>query len=118
MTQMNISRREFLKLSAIGFGGLAFANGKVQYLKLPEFPQSERLGRVCYGMVELKARPDENAQTVGRLFEDAVVPWFREIVGKKQYYINKRWVETPEGYIYAPYLQPVLKKPNATVDSI
>jgi hypothetical protein len=118
MKRKNITRRDFLKLSVIGFGGYAFANGKLQYLDLPEFPQSERLGRVCYGMVELKARPDENAQTVGRLYEDAVVPWLREIVGQKQYYINKRWVETPDGYIYGPYLQPVLNIPNAPVDNL
>lgn len=118
MTNRKISRRDFLKLSAVGFSGVALSNRRWRYLELPEFPQSERLGRVCVGMVELKARPDENSETIGRLYEDAVVPWLREIVGEKQYYINKRWVETPDGYVYAPYLQPVQNKPSTPVDSL
>lgn len=89
-----------------------------QLYGLPDFPQSERLGRVNVGMVKIKARPDEDAQTVGRLYEDAVVPWLREVVGHKQYYINQRWVETPEGYIYAPYLQPVKNLPNAPAENL
>lgn len=118
MSTHKISRREFLKMSVIGLGGLAMSGRNPGFLDLPEFPQSERLGRVCVGMVEFKARPDASSQTVGRLFEDAVVPWLREIVGEKEYYINKRWVETPEGYLYAPYLQPVENKPNIPVDSL
>jgi hypothetical protein len=118
MNNHKISRRDFLKLSAVGLSGMALSNLKGRYLELPEFPHSERLGRVCVGMVELRSRPDENSEIVGRLYEDAVVPWLREIVGEKQYYINKRWVETTEGYIYAPYLQPVQNKLNTPVDSL
>ncbi len=81
---------------------------------MPEFPQAERLGRVAVGMVELKNRPDPDGQTLGVLYEDAVVPWLRETVGVKLNWIfnNQRWVETPQGYIYGPYLQPVENRPN------
>lgn len=115
----NLSRREFLKLAAAGLSGL--------YLKpwmlpqsLPDFPQADRLGRVAGGLVELKAQPDPDSQTLGVLYEDAVVPWIREITGAKPAYIfnNQRWVETPEGYIYGPYLQPVYNRPNQPVDSL
>lgn len=84
---------------------------------LPEFPQNERLGRVAVGMVELKMRPDLDSQTLGVLYEDAVLPWLREVSGAKPAYIfnNQRWVETPEGFIYGPYLQPVWNRPNEPV---
>jgi hypothetical protein len=50
---------------------------------------------------------------VGKLYEDAVVSWSREVVGKNLYRANQRWVETPDGYIWSPYLQPVRNTPNS-----
>lgn len=85
---------------------------------IPDFPQAERLGRVCVGKVELKAKPDQDSETVGVLYEDAVVPWLREVVGRRPYYINQRWVETPQGYIYSPYIQPVRNLPNQPVQEL
>lgn len=85
---------------------------------LPDFPQAERLGRVAAGKVDLMARPDQESSAVGVLYEDAVVPWLREVVGRKPYYINQRWVETPDGFIYAPYLQPVRNLINQPVQQL
>jgi hypothetical protein len=96
------SRRNFLKLAALGLGGLAFQRWN-QALALPSFPAGERLGRVNVGQVDLKALPDVDSQTVGVLYEDAVVPWLRELVGKNVNRTNQRWVETPDGYIWSPY---------------
>jgi hypothetical protein len=58
-------------------------------------------------MAELKRRPNPDSPTLGPVYEHTVVPWLREVVGKRPYRFNKRWVETPDGYIWAPYLQPV-----------
>jgi hypothetical protein len=54
----------------------------------------------------------------GVLYEDAVVPWLKETVGPKPYYINQRWVETPDGFIYASYVQPVRNIPNEPVQEL
>lgn len=107
-----LSRRSFLKLTALGLGGLASLRWN-KALALAAFPTGDRLGRVNVGKVEVKARPDIDSQTVGVLFEDAIVPWLREMVGKNTYRTNQRWVETLEGYIWSPYLQPVQNAPNA-----
>jgi lipoprotein-anchoring transpeptidase ErfK/SrfK len=87
---------------------------------LPEFPDSERLARVAQGKQEIKARPDPDSQTVGVVYEDYVLPWLREVVGEKPKYVfnNQRWVETPDGFIYAPYLQPVRNLPNQPVKEL
>jgi lipoprotein-anchoring transpeptidase ErfK/SrfK len=87
---------------------------------LPDFPQMERLGRVAVGMVELKAAPDPNSATVGVLYEDAVLPWLKERAGTTPAYIfnNQRWVETPQGYLYGPYFQPVYNRPNQPVSEL
>jgi len=115
----NINRKQFLKLASLGLSGLVLAPyGRVRYL--PDFPQGDHLGRVAVGSVEVKMRPDPESQTLRVLYEDAVLPWLREVSGAKPAYIfnNQRWVETPEGFVYGPYLQPVKNQPNQPVESL
>ncbi|RLD04517.1 MAG: hypothetical protein DRI56_11175 [Chloroflexota bacterium] len=116
-TSKNLSRRDFLKLSALGLGSLALRPWTKAFT-LGDFPDSERLGRVCVGKVHLRIRPDYDSQTVAVLYEDAVVPWLREVVGHWPGRNNQRWIETPQGYIWAPYLQPVVNQPNDPVNAL
>ena len=82
------------------------------------FPAADRLGRVNNDMLEVKKKPDIDSPTVDKLYEDAVVPWVHEVIGKNLYRINKRWVEIPQGYVWAPYLQPVRNLPNLPVKTL
>lgn len=86
---------------------------------LPEFPQADRLGRLV-ATVDLKERPSFDSATVGKAYEDAVFPWIREVVGETPAYIfrNQRWVQTPQGYLYAPYVQPVWNQPNQPLQEL
>ncbi|MFU8773231.1 MAG: L,D-transpeptidase [Anaerolineales bacterium] len=112
-----LSRRDFFKVGLLSLGGLALLPGK-RWLSALDFPRAERLGRVNVGKVELKSRPDIDSNTVKELYEDAVVVRLREITGRHPYRINQRWVETPDGYIWSPYLQPVENAPNQPVNSL
>ncbi len=112
-----LTRRSFLKLNLMGFGTLGLQPwGRL--FKLLDFPQEERLGRVVVGKVDIKARPDIDSQTIGALYEDAIVPWLREAVGPRPYRVNQRWVETPDGFIWSPDVQPVRNQPNIPVDTL
>jgi lipoprotein-anchoring transpeptidase ErfK/SrfK len=120
-----ISRRDFLKIAALGAGSLVVAPWQSRFLSasrkgIPDFPEAELLGRVTSGVVELKARPDPASETLGTLYEDAVLPWLRETPGQVPNYVfnNQKWVETPQGFIYGPWLQPVRNVPNQPVDSL
>ncbi|MEW6718049.1 MAG: L,D-transpeptidase [Chloroflexota bacterium] len=104
-----ISRRDFLKLTALGLGSLAL-RPLDQLFRLPDFLPEERLGRVL-GKVNVRSRPDYDSVAVNVLYEDAIVPWYREAVGYHPY-TNQRWVETSEGYIWLPLVQPVRNLPN------
>jgi lipoprotein-anchoring transpeptidase ErfK/SrfK len=124
MNKPLITRNGFLRLAALGLGGLAMLPLKrtpltamATLLGLVDFPKSELLGRVCQGKQELKARPDPDSSTLGVIYEDAVVPWLREVVSQKPVYIfnNQKWVETPDGFIYGALLQPVRNQPNQPV---
>ncbi len=44
--------------------------------------------------------------------DDDIVTWLREVVGKRPLWYSQRFVETPDGYIYAPNLQPVRNLTN------
>lgn len=116
-TYTNLSRRDFLKISALGLSSLAMRPWR-SWLNLGDFPTGERLGRVCEPKVELKMRPDYDSQTTGVLYEDAVVPWLREVVGYWPLRNNQRWVETPQGYLWSPQVQPVGNHPNQPVETL
>ena len=120
MQPKSMTRRDFVKLAALGLGGLALRPWAGRLLDLVDFPQADRLGRAANGTLEIKARPDPDGETVGVLYEDGVLPWVREVVGEKPMHIfnNQRWVETPEGYVYAPYFQPVRDLPNEPVSEL
>lgn len=118
------SRRDFLKLAAVGAGAAvlpvtqfsALARQKARRsLLLPDFPNAPRLGRVLVGKAEIKARPDSTSATVAELYENAVVPWLREVTGTNPYRFVQRYVETPDGYIWSPHLQKVQNNVQANV---
>lgn len=118
-----VSRRNFLKMSALGAGALLLPAPKTRMGLLPDFPQSERLGRICAGgdgaRFDLLARPDFESAPTGKVLRDEVIPWLREVVATKldKNRINQSWVETPKGYIYTPYVQPVKNEPNKPLET-
>jgi hypothetical protein len=113
--KLDLSRRDFLKIGALSLGSL-YPKPWQPLFDLPDFPKHERLGRVTVGKVDIKTKPDEDSKTVGVLYEDAVVPWLQETVGRRPYRVNQRWVETPEGYLWSPQVQPVWNLPNTPVN--
>ena len=118
-----VSRRDFLKLAGMGLGAMAFDPFERFALSQPpklQFPTGERLGRVSvfpnFYSTEIKAKPQEYAAAVRSIPEDGVVEWLREVIGTTHFGgISKTWVETPEGYIYAPFLQPIRNLPNTAM---
>jgi lipoprotein-anchoring transpeptidase ErfK/SrfK len=109
-----LSRRKFLQLGAIGLANLPF-RPLTPILLIGKFPQEDRLGRVNVGMAEVKKKPDADSPTIGKVYEDEVFPWMHEVVGKRPYRVNQRWIEIPQGYVWAAYLQPVKNMLNQPV---
>jgi hypothetical protein len=117
-TNLHFNRRDFLKLAAAGAGAMALGPFHPGHAQLLDFRPDQKLARVCASgegaWFDLKARPYWEAQNVGTIYRDDVVEWVREVVTSHIDYnrINQRWVETPRGYIYSPYVQPVYNRPN------
>ena len=111
-----LTRRDFLKLSALGLGGLA-PRPMRRVLTLQDFPQADHLGRT-FAKVELKAKPNIESQTVGVLYDDAVVPLIKEVPGYHPFRFKQRFYETPDGYVWASDMQPVRNLPNQPVEAL
>lgn len=119
MNRFTVSRRDFLKLGAVGLGALSLSKG-TRFLQLGTWPENILLGRNCgTGIVNLRAKPLADATLLNTYYEDTVVIWLREVIGEAPAgLLSKRWVETPEGFIYAPSLQPVRNIPNIPMHSL
>lgn len=129
-----LSRREFLKLSALALGGAALtgrqsAGSMFRGLNLlqedtPNFPEGQLLGRMCVGEpganVPMMSEPSVYANEVRKVYFDEVFQWNREVIADQVdgYKINQKWVETPEGYIYADYLQKVRHQPQVPLGEL
>ncbi|MBI3738749.1 MAG: L,D-transpeptidase [Chloroflexi bacterium] len=120
------SRRDFLKLAGLGVGALAlnpFRNAPNLPVRLPSFPAADRLGRVAvapnFYSTPLMSQPNENSSKIRDVAQDEVVVWHREVIGSNvSGRTNMRWVETPDGFIYAVDLQPVRNLPNTPIASV
>jgi hypothetical protein len=131
-----LSRRDFLKLAGVGAGALALQPLDIRWrvpetvknLALPDFPKADFLGRNCTsdtnlqwgGTVPVMTRPDVSSSKVRDAHRDEVFPWLREVSAENLNLNNpnQRWVETPEGYIWSPYLQPCRNQPNTPLAEI
>jgi hypothetical protein len=111
-----LTRRDFLKLATLSMGALAFR--PFHLLVLPDFPEGDKLGRITVGKMDVFAAPDGSGQPIGALYEDQLVPWLREVVGSMPGRINQRFVETPNGFVWGGYVQPVWNKPNLPVTTL
>src|SRR5512133_3440208 len=109
-----ISRRDFFKLSAAaGVRAALLTRRQPVSAYLPEFPPSELQGRTFHS-TDVKLKPNPDSETVEQLYEDSVVEWQREVIGEAPslYSTNRKWVETPKGYIPSINLQPVRSQLN------
>jgi lipoprotein-anchoring transpeptidase ErfK/SrfK len=118
MEYQNISRRDFLRVSVLAMGSLAMTPWKYWGQMAAQWPDGEKFGRVCQGKVSIRSKPNPDASVVKDIYDDAIVVWLREVMGVSPGYGSRRWVETPDGYIYAPRLQPSLNRPNKPLQEL
>lgn len=121
-----MNRREFLQKMMIGASAVVAA----PWLELPllktglqvedNWAEDQLLGRNCTGgMVNIRKAPSANSEIIKSVYEDTVLPWIKEVIGEAPAgRTSRKWVETPEGYIFSPSFQPVKNIPNQLVSEI
>jgi hypothetical protein len=103
-----VSRRDFLKLWALGFGSLA-----VEPLR-PQLPPEEGgdlhgIGRVTISAIGVYQEPDFKSQRLRWLSRDSIVPLYGAVISDHGYAPNRRWYNVGDGYAHSAYLQRVEK---------
>lgn len=63
--------------------------------------------------IRLYSRPNPDGQVVAFKYRDEVATIVRDVVGRGFYPHNHVWFETPEGYAYSSWAQPVRFAPQA-----
>jgi hypothetical protein len=110
-----LSRREFLRFSALGLIGLAFPNRlDVQRLfQLPETGDGRLLGRVILPNYPLHEEPDVNSPVITGMEKDSLWPITGARVGAGEQTSNRIWYELDgKGYAHSKRIQPVKRRFN------
>jgi hypothetical protein len=109
----SLSRRDFLKLSGLALGALAFSPG------FPPDQDQGEIARVAVEQIDLHARPSDDSQIIGNRFRDQLVHIYDEVhpPDAPKYY-NTLWYKVWGGYLHSAHLQIVrttLNEPAAGV---
>ncbi|MCC7119823.1 MAG: L,D-transpeptidase [Anaerolineales bacterium] len=119
-----VSRRDFLKVAGVGLGALAFRPFNYEALyqpkRLPQFPASEIIGRMT-GLTDIRSRPSNNdlvGVPVGKLYDDNLIEWHREVVGEAIGLTNQKYLEVPGGYVWSSRVQPTRNLPNTPITEV
>jgi hypothetical protein len=99
---MILSRREFLKLSGLAFGGALLPPPPL----LDEAPrQAQFLGRNIYTLY-IHDRPSFNARQIGLIGAESVFNIYATTQSEDEYY-NRTWYQVQRGYVHSASVQPV-----------
>ncbi len=135
------SRRDFLKLTGLAALGAALPLGRPNFATrrgpvqrppsrrdpqniLPpgEWPANVPLGRGVLGWgAPILNRPHRDGAMIGPdsyVYPNEIVRIVRSVVGLGVDYYSHVWFELEQGYIYAPYLQPVMHSPQTPLTEV
>jgi hypothetical protein len=105
------SRRDFLRLAAIGAPSLLMAPRLATIL--PALP----LGRVAIKSVDIRLEPDPKAPSLFQIPKDSLVQIIRFVEAKAPAG-NPRWMQVEGGFVHSGDIQPVEFHPQAPFQSV
>src|SRR5262249_842929 len=76
-------------------------------LNLPPHWNGEPLGRITFNGMNARSEPNVNADILKTLDKDDVVRVRQAVAGQHVFLNNSLWLETPVGYLYSSYVQPM-----------
>jgi len=109
-----LSRRDFLKLSALGLGGLAFRPA----LGIGEDIGGVDIARVAIGSISVYSRPSDKSTILYQRTRDELVNIYSEVVSEEGPSWNPLWYRVWRGYIHSAHLQRVKVTLNPVADRI
>jgi hypothetical protein len=101
--KQRFSRRDFLKLSAVSLGALAFR----PIYNYGELLDDENLARVAIDSVSVYSQPDEESTIKFQRYRDEVFHIYEEVTSDKKPLFNHLWYKVWGGYINSAHTQRV-----------
>jgi hypothetical protein len=102
-----LSRRDFLRLGLLSLSTVAFRQpfGGLYPEDFESLPLG--IGRVTTGLISVYQGPAFSSKRVGSYKRDQIILLLDEILSPQGPAYNKRWYQTPDGYIHSAYLQRI-----------
>lgn len=104
----SLTRRDFLKIGAIGLASLAF---RPSY-DFGELQEGENLARVAIDSVSVHSQPDDNSRILFQRYRDDVVNIYYEEISQGEPKYNPLWYRVWGGYIHSAHMQKVQVRLN------
>ena len=104
-----ISRRDFLKLSALGLGTMAFSPAKGQF----DLFDDRMLVRVATDAISVHSQPDDESRIVGQWYRDDLLTVYETVTAETPTY-NPVWYRVWGGFVHRARLQKVQVLYNPT----
>src|SRR5699024_1946287 len=108
------SRRDFLKLSVLGMGSLAFR----PFFGKGEDPEGEDLARVAIDSVSVYSKPSDQSTILYQRKRDELINVYYEIVSEHGPGYNPVWYRVFRGWVHSAHLQRVKVRLNPVVSGI
>lgn len=105
----SISRRDFLKLSVLAFGSMAFSSGKGDFGLFDD----RMLVRVATDAISVHSQPNDQSRIVGQWYRDDLLTVYEEVIAKTPAY-NPVWYRIWGGFVHRARLQRVQTIYNPT----
>ena len=99
----NFTRRDFLRISALGLGSLAFR----PFFGFGEDPDGGDIARVTVGSVSVHREPSDKSPILYQRYRDELVNIYEEVVSDDGPAYNPLWYRVWRGYIHSGRLQRV-----------
>ncbi|HEX9017550.1 MAG TPA: L,D-transpeptidase family protein [Anaerolineaceae bacterium] len=108
------TRRDFLKLTALGMGSLAF---KPFFGAGSDIDMGD-IARVAIRSVSIYSQPNDKSQILYQRNRDELINIYEEVISKDGPGYNPLWYKVWRGYVHSAYLERVKIRLNPVADSI
>ncbi|MEA4906408.1 MAG: L,D-transpeptidase [Chloroflexi bacterium] len=108
------SRRDFLKVSALGLASLAFQKNPSPF----QYADGDDLARIATRSVSVYSEPNDESQILYQRYRDDLIHVYYEVVSEYGPGYNPVWYRTWRGYIHSAHLQRVKTRLNPVLSTV
>jgi lipoprotein-anchoring transpeptidase ErfK/SrfK len=112
------SRRDFLKLAALGLGTMAFRPFFGMGESISQDIDNVTLGRIARDSISVYSQPDDKSRILYTRYQDELINIYDEVVADKGPAWNPLWYRVWRGYMHSAMVQIVQNRLNPVASAI